>query len=50
MGVRDRINAITGVNRNAGIARINRNRIARQMVDRLRQENPLARNLAPSIY
>ena len=36
MGTQARINAATGVNRNAGIARIQRNRLARQMVSRLR--------------
>lgn len=36
MGTQARINQITGVNRNAGIGRINRNRIARGMVSRMR--------------
>ena len=49
MGVRDRINAVTGVNRNPGIARINRNRIARQLVDRLRSMNPGVRNIGATL-
>lgn len=36
MGTAARINAITGVNRNRGIARIQSNRIARQMTARFR--------------
>ena len=38
MGTRARINAATGVNRNPGISRIQRNRIARQMVARYRSQ------------
>lgn len=36
MGTAALINATTGVNRNRGIARINANRLARQMVARYR--------------
>ena len=49
MGTMARINAITGVNRNPGLARINRNRIARQMVARLRAQNPGARNIGATL-
>ena len=46
MGIMQRINAITGVStNNPGLSRINRNRIARQMVDRLRAANPGKRNI-----
>ena len=36
MGTAATINRVTGVNRNPGIARIQSNRIARQMVSRFR--------------
>lgn len=50
MGVMDRINRITGVSTaNRGLGRINRNRIARQMVDRLRAENPGVRNIGATL-
>lgn len=45
MNYQNLINAVSGVNRNRGIARIQMNRIARQMVDRLRAENPGVRNI-----
>ena len=50
MGVRDQINAVTGVNRNPDIARIQRNQIARSMVDRIRSESPGARNIGATLY
>lgn len=49
MGVLDQINSITGINRNPGIARITRNRIARQMVSRLRASNPGVRNIGATL-
>ena len=49
MGVRDQINAVTGVNRNPGIARIQRNRIARSMVDRIHSESAGARNIGATL-
>lgn len=49
MGIQQQIAQATGMNRNAGIARIQRNRIARQMVSRLRAANPGARNIGATL-
>ena len=49
MNFQRQINAVTGVNRNRGLARIQRNRVARDFVDLLRQANPGVRNIGATL-